>query len=206
MEAGRRRRTILAMTTTADIIGAGPSIRPAAERRARRSALLAFAWTALFIVWHGYWALGGDFGFGDQEAGFPDTTSDLAGWAFTITVAAMFAAGLVVPLAVARGRGPRRVLLGLLWAGAAVLAARGLAGLVDDALRFSGLAERGLSGLTDEEVLGTAEPSAYTIWSTVGLDAFFAAGAALFGAAALRGRGLAFGRARIPRLPRLGPG
>jgi hypothetical protein len=28
----------------------------------------AFAWTALVIAWHGYWALGGDFGFGDQES------------------------------------------------------------------------------------------------------------------------------------------
>jgi hypothetical protein len=199
MEAGTRRPSIHAMTTTADIPSVGTRTRPATERRARRSALLAFAWTALFIAWHGYWALGGDFGFGDQEAGFPDTTSDLRGWAFTISVVAMFAAGLAVPLAVARGRGPRRLLLGLLWAGAAVLAARGLAGLMDDVLRFGGLAERGLSGLTDKQVLGTADPSAYTIWSTVGLDAFFAAGAALFGLAALRARAGASGRARVPR-------
>jgi Protein of unknown function (DUF3995) len=196
MEAGAPRPSILAMTVTANIHGAGLDLR----RHERRSALLAFAWTALFIVWHGYWALGGDFGYGDQESGFPDTTSDLTGWLFTITVVAMFAAGLAVPLAVARGRGPRRLLLGLLWAGAAVLAARGLAGLADDVLRFGGLAERGLSGLTDEQVLGTADPSAYTIWSTVGLDAFFAVGAALFGAAALRARAVAFAPARLPRL------
>jgi uncharacterized protein DUF3995 len=208
MEAGARRPTIVAMTTTAIFHRLGA--RPAAGRRAHRSALLAFAWTALFIAWHGYWALGGDFGFGDQEAGFPDTTSDLAGWAFTVSVGAMFAAGLVVPLAVMRGRGPRRLVLGLLWAGAAVLAARGLAGLADDALRFTGLAERGLSGLSNEQVLGTAHPSAYTIWSTVGLDAFFAVGAALFCLAALHARDVAFGRARVPRLAslraRLGPG
>jgi hypothetical protein len=200
MEAGARRPTIVAMTTTAIFHSFGLGARPAAEQRARRSALLAFAWTALFIAWHGYWALGGDFGFGDQEAGFPATTSDLAGWAFTVSVVAMFAAGLVVPFAVMRGRGPRRLVLGLLWAGAAVLAARGLAGLADDALRFIGLAERGLSGLSDEQVLGTAHPSAYTIWSTVGLDSFFAAGAVLFAAAALHGRDVAFGRARVPRL------
>jgi hypothetical protein len=128
----------------------------------------------------------------------------------------MFAAGLAVPLAALRGRGPRRLVLGLLSAGAAVLAVRGLAGLADDALRFSGLAERGLSGLSDEQVLGTADPSAYTIWSTVGIDAFFAAGAALFGAAALHVRRVAFAPARLPRsrpgksararLPRLRPG
>jgi uncharacterized protein DUF3995 len=150
---------------------------------ARKAALYAFAWTALFVAWHGYWALGGDFGFGDQEAAFPDTTSTLAGWSFSIAVVGMFAAGLAVPLAVARGIGPRRVLAGLLWAGAAVLAARGVVGLLDDALRFTGLAETGVSGLSDEQVLGTADPSAYTIWSTIGLDAFFLAGGLLFGRA-----------------------
>ena len=51
-------------------------------------------------------------------------------------------------------------------------------------LRFSGLVETGLSGLTDKEVLGSAHPSAYTIWSTVGLDSFFAAGGLLFARAA----------------------
>jgi hypothetical protein len=152
-----------------------------------RPALLAFAWTAAFILWHGYWALGGDFGFGDQESGFPD-----AGWAFTVAVGAMFAAGLAVPYAVARGLGPRRLLTGLLWAGAAVLLLRGAAGLADDALRFSGASETGLTGLSDEQVLGSADPSAYTIWSTVGIDAFFALGGALFAFAA----GL---RLRLPR-------
>jgi hypothetical protein len=170
MEAGGRAPTILRMNLT--------------TRDTRRAALLAFAWTALFIVWHGYWALGGDFGFGDRESAFPDTTSTLGGWIFTIATAGMFAAGLAVPLAVARGVGNRRLLTWLLWAGAAVLAVRGAAGLLDDALRFTGLAETGLTGLSDEEVLGTADPSAYTIWSTIGLDAFFAAGALLFGLAA----------------------
>ena len=169
MEAGRRRRTIRAMTTT----------NVTDDRR--RFALHAFAWTALFIVWHGYWALGGDFGFGDQESGYPD-----AGPLFTAVVVAMFAAGLAVPLAVMRGAAPRRLLVWLLWAGAAVLTARGLSGLVDDVLRFGGLVETGITGLTDKEVLGTADPSPYTIWSTVGLDSFFVAGGLLFGRAADR--------------------
>ena len=109
----------------------------------------------------------------------------------------MFAAGLAVPLAVIRDVGPRRLLAGLLWAGAAVLVARGVAGLADDALRFSGLAETGLTGLGDEEVLGAADPSAYTIWSTVGLDAFFAAGGLLFARAARH----AGGAPRVPAAP-----
>jgi Protein of unknown function (DUF3995) len=159
MEAGRRPRTIDRMTTT--------------------TARHAFTWTAVFIVWHAYWALGGDFGFGDREAEIPD-----AGWLFTLVVSSMFAAGIAVPLAVMRGVGPRRLLAGLLWAGAAVLAARGLSGLLDDALRFSGLAETGLTGLTNEDVLGSAHPSAYTIWSTVAIDSFFVMGGLLFGRAA----------------------
>jgi Protein of unknown function (DUF3995) len=159
--------------------------------RARRAALQAFAWTAVFIVWHAYWALGGDFGFGDEESLIPDTTSSLAGWVFTVAVAGMFAAGLAVPLAIARGAGPRRLLAGLMWAGAAVLVLRGAIGLVDDVLRFTGLAETGVSGLSDEQVLGTADPSAYTIWSTVGLDSFFAAGGLLFAWAAHRTSGAA---------------
>jgi hypothetical protein len=73
-----------------------------------------------------------------------------------------------------------------MWAGAAVLVLRGAVGLADDVLRFTGLAETGLSSLTDKQVLGTADPSAYTIWSTIGIDAFFAAGGALFGWAAHR--------------------
>jgi hypothetical protein len=171
MEAGGRARTIGAMTRT--------------------TARHAFAWTALFIAWHGYWALGGDFGFGDRESAFPDADP-----LFTLAVSAMFAAGLAVPLAVMRGAGPRRLLAGLLWAGAAVLAARGVAGLADDALRFSGLADTGITGLTDEEVLGTSAPSAYTIWSTVGIDAFFLAGGALFARAARHAH-----RSRRPGLP-----
>jgi hypothetical protein len=178
MEAPRRRPTIDAMTTT--------------------TAKHAFGWTALFIAWHGYWALGGDFGFGDRESAFPDV--DLL---FTVVVSAMFAAGLAVPLAVIRDVGPRRLLAGLLWAGAAVLAARGLSGLADDALRFTGLAETGLTGLSNEQVLGAADPSAYTIWSTVGIDAFFLAGGLLFGRAARHAQPR---RLRAPRLPKLPPG
>jgi hypothetical protein len=187
MEALGRGPTMLCMTTTAS--PARPRLvgRPARSTRAskaHRTSLYALAWTALFIVWHGYWALGGNFGFGDQEAAIPDTTSSASGLVFTVAVAGMFVAGIAVPLAGMRGWGPRRLLTALLWAGAAILAARGFAGLADDGLRFSGLAERGLSGLTDEQVLDSAHPSAYTIWSTVGIDAFFSLGALLFARAA----------------------
>jgi uncharacterized protein DUF3995 len=185
MEAARTRPTMARMAT----MTITPP-RPATSR----PALLALAWTAVFIVWHGYWALGGDFGFGDAESAFPDTTSSLSGLIFTTVVVGMFAAGIAVPLALARGAGPRRLLVGLMWAGAAVLTVRGLTGVVDDALRFTGLAETGVSGLSNEQALGTAHPSAYTVWSTFGLDSFFVVGGLLFGRAA-RGAPL-----RRPRL------
>ena len=183
-----RQPTHVRMAAPATCDRVSRATEPTPDRRARGAALHAFAWTAVFILWHGYWALGGDFGFGDQQSGFPDTTSSSAGWIFTTGVVGMFAAGLAIPLALVRGVGRRWLLVGWMWAGSAVLAARGLSGLVDDALRFTGLVETGLTGLSDEQVLGASHPSGYTIWSTIGIDAFFAGGALLFGRAALRAR------------------
>ena len=68
-----------------------------------------------------------------------------------------------------------------MWIGCAVLTARGAAGLLDDLLRFSGLADSGLTGMTNEQVLDTGHPSASTIWSTVAIDTIFLAGGLLFG-------------------------
>ena len=94
------------------------------DRARHRPARLAFAWTAVFIAWHGYWALGGDFGFGDQESGFPD-----AGWA----VHGRGRRRCSRPASRSRSPsirdlGPRRLLAGLLWAEPAVLSARGSRG------------------------------------------------------------------------------
>ena len=104
------------------------AIGHATDAGTTRAAPHAFAWTALFIFWHGYWALGGDFGFGDQESGFPDAPS-VSDWLSSAAVSGMFVAGLAVPLAVIRDLGPRRLLVGLLWAGAAVLLLAGSPGL-----------------------------------------------------------------------------
>ena len=152
----------------------------------------------MFIVWHGYWALGGDFGFGDQEAGIPGRSRrlDVHGRGRRhVRGRARGAAGL------ARGVGPRRLLVGLMWAGAAVLAAaRASPGSSTTGSASAGSSETGLSGLSDEQVLGSADPSAYTIWSTVGIDAFFALGGLLFGAApGARGRATRAARLRMPR-------
>ena len=118
---------------------------------ARRAVWAAEGWAVAFVAAHGYWALGGRLGFGDQPAGIPPTTSSLAGWVFTIAVAAMFIAGFCgVPLALVQRWGwriPRRLLLGLMWAGALFLTARGGLGLLDDLLRQLGV-DGGLTGLS----------------------------------------------------------
>ena len=59
----------------------------------------AFGWAVFFTTLHGYWALGGRIGFGDQTDPLPAIAWDLAGTIFTVVVGAMFAAGLAVPLA-----------------------------------------------------------------------------------------------------------
>lgn len=163
---------------------------PAPTAPVRRAALWASGWTAFFILAHGYWALGGDLGYGDEESGFPPLTASAGDVAFTAIVLAMFAAGLLVPLALAQGRGPRRLVAGLMWVGCVVLAARGVSGLVDDAVRPLGISDTGITGLTYADTLGTSDPSAYTLWSTAGIDAFFALGGAVFGWAARRARRL----------------
>ena len=114
----------------------------------------------------------------------PSAPSSVGDWLFTLTVFAMFAAGLALPGALVRPWGrrlPRRLLVWSMWIGCAVLTARGASGLLDDLLRFSGLVDGGLTGMTNEQVLDTAHPSASTIWSTVAIDTIFLAGGLLFG-------------------------
>ena len=157
----------------------GASSRPAV---AKRAVWAAEGWAVVFVAVHGYWALGGRLGFGDQAAAIPMTTSSLAGWVFTIVVAAMFIAGLAVPLALVQRWGrrvPRRLLLGLMWAGALFLTARGGLGLFDDLLRQFGV-DGGLTGLSYQQTLGTARPTAYTLWSSAAIDLVFVSGGVLF--------------------------
>lgn len=152
-----------------------------------RAANLAFSWTVAFIALHVYWYLGGRVGFGDQADPLPGAPSSLGDWIFTVVVVAMFAAGLAVPSALVRSWGrrlPRRLLVWSMWIGCAVLVLRGGSGLLDDLLRFSGLADGGLTGLTNEEVLGSAHPSTNTIVSTIAIDSIFLLGGLLFGYAA----------------------
>jgi hypothetical protein len=136
---------------------------------------------------HGYWYLGGRIGLGDAPGALPGTPASLGGWLFTIAVALMFAAGFAVPVALLRGRAGgayRRLLVGLLWAGCALLAARGASGLLDDVVRDLGISAGGITGLSYQHTLGTAHPSAYTLASTASVEGYFLLGGVLYGLAA----------------------
>jgi hypothetical protein len=160
---------------------------PTRARATARAANWAFSWTVAFIALHVYWYLGGRVGFGDQADPLPGWPSSVGGWIVEVLVDGMWVAGLVVPSALAWPWGrrlPRRMLVAMMWTGGAILVARGGLGLVDDALRFSGLLDGGLTGLSTKDVLGSADPSTYTKLSTVAIDSIFLLGGLLFGHAA----------------------
>jgi hypothetical protein len=156
-------------------------------KAATRAAKAALVWTLAFIALHVYWYAGGRVGFGDQANPLAPAPSGVVNWIATVVEGGMWVAGLVVPSALAWSWGrrlPRRLLVGLMWAGAFVLLARGGSGFVDDAVRFSGLYGGGLTGLSTKDVLGSADPTTYTKLSTVSIDSIFFIGGVLFAYAA----------------------
>jgi hypothetical protein len=147
----------------------------------------ASAWTLVFIAFHIYWFMGGHLGIGDAPNAIPGTPKSVIGWIINIIVNAMFAAGVVVPIALVRpwGRNVSHwILLTLMWLGSSVLAARGVAGILDSLLRVTHVLRNGLTGLTYQQTLGQAHPSAYTLWSFTAIDTYFLIGGILFGVAA----------------------
>ena len=164
-----------------------PEAAPLLTKAAARAANAAFVWTLAFIACHVYWFMGGRVGFGDQANPIPPAPSSVGSWIFTVVTGGMFVAGLAVPSALAWSWGrrlPRRLLVGLMWAGGVVLLARGGAGWVDDAVRFSGLYDGGLTGLSTKDVLDSAQPTTYTKLSTISIDSIFFIGGLLFAYAA----------------------
>lgn len=185
---------------------------PLPTKAATRAAKAAFVWTLAFIACHVYWYLGGRVGFGDQANPIPPKSSshlgDVGWWIFAVVTGSMFAAGLVIPSALAWSWGrrlPRRLLVGLMWAGAFVLLARGGSGWVDDALRFSGLYDGGLTGLSTKDVLDSAHPTTYTKLSTISIDSIFFTGGVIFAyAARLAGASVSATPSAVPRGRRRG--
>lgn len=147
----------------------------------------ALAWAVLFAAAHLYWYAGGRAGLGDAPSPLPGRPTSLLGWTFSVLVAGMFAAGIVLPILLLRGR-PRgrwhRAAVVALGAGAVVLVLRGASGVLDDLLRQAGLADGGLTGLSYQATLGTSSPSRCTLISTDLIDGYFLLGGLLFGLAA----------------------
>jgi hypothetical protein len=157
-----------------------------ATRRLRQAAAVTFGWIVVFDVLHVYWELGGRFGFGDQADPLP--AADTAGqWVLTAVVVAAFVVGTVLPLAFVQRWGrriPRWILITLAWVAAALLTVRAVTAFVDDAMRTVFGSPTGLTGLTYEQLVGTATPSAYTLWSARAIDLYFLIGGILYGATA----------------------
>jgi hypothetical protein len=74
-------------------------------------------------------------------------------------------------------------LLSAAWIAAGLLAARGLAGLVDDLLRALGF-DRGLTGMTMQQTEDTAHVTTWVWVSAVITDVLFTAGGPIFALAA----------------------
>jgi hypothetical protein len=151
-------------------------------RQLRVAAYSTFAWVVVFDAFHVYWELGGRFGFGDQTDPLPggDTAVQriLGG-----TVLDLFVLGTALPLALVQRWGrriPRRALVVMAWVAAGLLTLRAVAAFIDDAMRTWFGSATGLSGLTYEQLLGTANPFAYTLWSARTIDVYFFVGGVLY--------------------------
>jgi hypothetical protein len=171
-----------------------------ATRRLRQAAATTFGWIVVFDALHVYWELGGRFGFGDQADPLPSAET---AWqrVFAAVVLALFVVGTVLPLAFVQRWGrriPRRILITMAWVAAGLLTVRAVAAFVDDAMRTVFGSPTGLTGLTYEQLLGTAAPSAHTLWSARTIDLYFLVGGVLYGATAWYARRRAHGQPDSP--------
>jgi hypothetical protein len=153
-----------------------------AVRQLRVAAYATFAWVVVFDAFHVYWELGGRFGFGDQTDPLPSGDTAVQ-QVFGGIVLVMVVLGTVLPLALVQRWGrriPRWVLVTMTWVAAGLLTVRAVAAFIDDAMRTWFGSATGVSGLTYEQLLGTANPSAYTLWSARAIDVYFFVGGVLY--------------------------
>jgi hypothetical protein len=151
-------------------------------RQTRIAAYSTFAWVLIFDAFHVYWELGGRFGFGDQPDPLPhdDTTVQKI---LGVILLALFVLGTALPVALVQPWGrriPRWILVTMAWVAAGLLTVRAVAAFVDDAMRMWFGSATGLSGMTYEQLVGTADPSAYTLWSARAIDLYFLVGGVLY--------------------------
>ncbi|HEY1639510.1 MAG TPA: hypothetical protein VGG35_02380 [Streptosporangiaceae bacterium] len=151
----------------------------------RRAAYAAFGWVLIFVAWHVVWFFT-VFRFPQSSAHFHGAAVVLY-WAVDAITDVMWAVGIVLPLALGRPWGrrvPRWMLLWAAWTGCALLGARGIAGVADEAARAIGFSG-GLTGMPIAQVMGTAHPSAWMSFAGAATEVLFVAGALMFGLAAL---------------------
>jgi hypothetical protein len=151
-------------------------------RQIRMAAYSTFAWIVIFDAFHVYWELGGRFGFGDQADPLPSADT-AAQRIFGAVLLALFVLGTVLPLALVQRWGrrfPRWILVTMAWVAAGLLTVRAVVAFVDDAMRTLFGSATGLSGMTYEQLVGTATPSAYTLWSARAIDLYFLVGGVLY--------------------------
>jgi hypothetical protein len=157
-----------------------------AARQLQMAAYSTFAWVVVFDAFHVYWELGGRFGFGDQAEPLPSGDTAVQ-WIFGGIVLTLFVLGTILPLALVQRWGrriPRWALVTMAWVAAGLLSVRAVAAFIDDAMRTWFGSATGVSGLTYEQLLGTANPSAYTLWSARAIDVYFFLGGVLYAATA----------------------
>lgn len=149
----------------------------------RRAAYAAFGWVLIFIAWHVVWAV---TGLPFPHHRFHGAALVLS-WVVTAITYVIWAVGIALPPALAWPWGrrvPRWMLLWAAWTGAALLGARGIAGVADDVARAIGFSQ-GLIGMTTAQVTGTAHPSTWMSFAGTATDVLFVAGGLVFGLAAL---------------------
>ncbi len=154
------------------------------DPRGIRAANVALGWVVVFLGFHIYWYLGGSFVSPGQLPGWPHS---LAGWTFAVLVDGVFALGLLVPLAICRGRAGGRLarpVAILVWLGCAILILRGAAGLIDDLTRATGILPNGLTGLSTKDATGTTSVT----WAGWAIETYFLTGGIIFGALAISRR------------------
>ena len=104
-------------------------------RSTRWAGYIVCAWTLLFAAPHVWWALGIPVGFPGGDNAYQAAWSSPWFPHYNLVVVFLSTVGFLVVLALVTSLGrtvPRRLLLTLVWLGAALLLARGVTGLVVD--------------------------------------------------------------------------
>jgi hypothetical protein len=159
-------------------------------RRTKLAASVALGWVVLFFSFHIYWYLGGSLASpGDLPPLVPGTHAAASGseharmqlvsWIVEVPVDSAWPIGALVCLAIARGWALgrlARITKALVRVGCVALLLRGVAGLLDDVTRASGVLPNGITGLSLEDTTGHA----HLRWADWTIDGYFLVGGLVF--------------------------